>query len=108
MESTYEVDAVLFERDHGEWVAQCLQYDIGAQASNITDLLYELQRAVVGHIVIALENGLAPLESLPAAPREYWDMWEKAKTTVASDDGPPAFRIPISAPRVVPRLKLAA
>lgn len=74
MKSTYEMDAVLFERSPGEWVAQCLQYDIGAQARDITDLVYELQRALAGHIVIAQENGLEPFTCLGPAPGEYWEL----------------------------------
>lgn len=76
-----EIHAVLFERSPGEWVGQCLQFDIGAQAGDITDLVYELQRAIVGHIVIAIENGVEPFESLSPAPQMYWDMWEQASET---------------------------
>lgn len=75
----YEMDAVLFQRDPGEWVAQCLQYDIGAQASNPDDLIYELQRSLAGHVVIAQENGLEAFTCLPPAPEEYWRLagpWE--------------------------------
>ena len=78
--TTYTIDAVLLERDPGEWVAQCLQYDIGAQAGNLPDLLYELQRSIVGHMVIAIENGLEPMKCLSPAPQEYWDMWNRTST----------------------------
>ena len=104
--SEYKIEAILFERDHGEWVAQCLQYDIGAQAETLADLAYQLQRSIVGHIVIALENGLEPLECLPPAPDEYWEMWRKATITVLAEDG--TFRMPKGSPRVTPRLKVAA
>ena len=107
METTvYEIDTVLFERGPGEWVAQCLQYDIGAQASNIPDLLYELQRSLVGHIVISYENRLEPLESLPPAPEEYWHKWRQAEATVRTVPAP--FRMPKTAPRIRPRYKIAA
>ena len=106
MNPTYTVNAVLFERDPGEWVAQCLEYDIGAQAGSLPDLLYELQRSIVGHIVIALENKLQPLECLSPAPEEYWDMWSQAKITVQAEELP--FRTPEQGPTIVPRLKIAA
>lgn len=104
--SDYVVDVVLFERDPGEWVAQCLQYDIGAQAGTLPDLLYELQRSLVGHMVIAFENEIEPFVSLPAAPEEYWEKWKTAKATVQVEATP--FRMPMHAPVVLPRLKLAA
>ncbi len=106
MNPTYTIDTVLFERDPGEWVAQCLQYDIGAQAGNLPDLLYELQRSIVGHIVMALENGLEPLECLSPAPDEYWGKWSKARITVQAEEIP--FRTPEQGPFIVPRLKVAA
>ena len=101
-----KVDAVLFERSPGEWVAQFLQYDIGAQAGNLPDLLYELQRSIVGHIVICLENGIKPLESLPEAPVEYWEKWNKATAVIRENNTP--FPTPEDAPRVIPRFKIAA
>ena len=104
--SEYKIDAILFERDHGEWVAQCLQYDIGAQAESLAELAYELQRSLVGHIVIAIENGLEPFECLPAAPNEYWDKWRRATMTVESHNG--NFRMPKGAPNVSPTLRIAA
>lgn len=107
MKATYEVDAVLFEREPGNWVAQCLQYDIGAQAKNVPDLIYELQRSLVGHVAIAIDNGLEPFESLPAAPQEYWDMFKQATVEVQTEEVP--FRVPKAAPSVAPRcMKLAA
>lgn len=108
MKSKYVINAVLFERDPGEWVAQCLQYDIGAQAASLPELLYEIQRALVGHIVIALENGLEPFECLSHAPEEYWGMWEKATITVEAEEVP--FRTSADTPVIipVPRLKIAA
>ena len=104
--TTYTIDVVLLERDPGEWVAQCLQYDIGAQAGNLPDLLYELQRSIVGHTVIAIENGLEPMKCLSPAPQEYWDMWNAANIDVRGEALP--FRTLEERPAIVPRLKIAA
>lgn len=106
MKSNYSIDTVLFERDPGEWVAQCLQYDIGAQAESLPELMYEIQKALVGHMVIALESGLEPFECLSPAPEEYWGMWTKATITVEAETVP--FRVPAGAPNVVRVLKIAA
>lgn len=106
MKVGYALDVVLFERIPGEWVGQCLQYDIGAQASSLPELLYQLQRSFVGHVVVALENDLAPFECLPPAPEEYWGKWRQATITIRAETLP--FRVPKQAGRVRSRLKIAA
>jgi len=100
MKVIQEVRAVLFERSPGEWVAQCLEVDIGAQATNLPDVIYQLQRALVGHIVIALENGMEPFADLQAAPQEYFQMFDRATETFRPKRR--AFSAPMRAP--VPRL----
>ena len=72
-----KIRAVLFQEE-GWWVAQCLDFDIAAQAKTQADLLYELERILIGHIVISSEKGLRPFERLPRAPRRYWAMYEHA------------------------------
>jgi hypothetical protein len=93
---TVQIDAVLFEREPGNWVAQCLQFDIGAEAKTLPELLYELPKALVGHIVIATENGVEPFEILPPAPQEYWEKWNQAKDSIPAKKQP--FRMPKEAP----------
>jgi hypothetical protein len=72
-----KIRAVLFQEE-GWWVAQCLDYDIAAQARTQADLLYELERILIGYLVISSEKGLRPFERLPQAPRRYWVMYEQA------------------------------
>ena len=62
--TNYTIDAVLFEREHGCWVGQYLQYDIGAQAENLEQLSYELQKAIAGHVVICADNNVEPFSGL--------------------------------------------
>lgn len=106
MGSEYKISVVLFEREPGHWVAQCLEYDIGAQADSLPELTYEIQRSLVGHMVIALENDLEPFECLPPAPDEYWGKWDQARLTILLEEVP--FRTPKQGPSVTPRLKVAA
>lgn len=106
MGAEYKMDVVLFEREPGNWVAQCLQYDIGAQAESLPELVYEIQRSLVGHVVIALENDLDPFECLPAAPDEYRGKWEASRITIQTEEM--LFRTPQRGPAVSPRLKVAA
>jgi len=77
-----KIRAILFQEEDW-WVAQCLEYDIAAQARTQTDLLYELERILVGHVLVSAKKGLQPFEKLPKAPRRYWAMYEEAEPLLA-------------------------
>jgi hypothetical protein len=89
----------------GWWVAQCLQYDLAAQAKSLRDLLYELERTLVGHVVVSEEKGLEPFEHLPAAPQMYRDMFAEA-IELKHQEIP--FRVPRGRSVPVPELRIAA
>ena len=74
------------------WVAQCLEFDVAVQAKSLPDLFYEVERTVIGHLVVAEKRGLRALEDLPPAPQRYWDLWDRSKMTVSRDPAP--FRVP--------------
>lgn len=77
------VRVVVFQE--GDWVcAQCLEYDIAAQAKTLEDCLYQLERLVIGHIAISVENGLEPLQGLKAAPRRFWEWFERSKIPLSA------------------------
>lgn len=90
----YSIDVVLIEYDE-MWAAQCLQYDIGAQAKSFKDLVYELNRSLAGHVMICEEMGVEPFSNLNPAPAKYWKMWEGATVKVTIEDGA-RFRVPES------------
>lgn len=67
---------VLVRREEGEggkpwWVAQVLEYDLAAQGETIKDLVYELQRMLMSHIVCCEKEQLVPFLCLPPAPESY-------------------------------------
>ena len=71
------IRVVLFRE--GVWlVAQCLDVDIAAQAKTEKDVLYQLSRLLFGRIVACAERGMDPFETLPPAPKRYWDMYSRA------------------------------
>jgi hypothetical protein len=72
-----KIRAVLFQEE-GWWVAQCLEYDIAAQARDQSDVLYELERILAGRCLLSASKGRLPFEGLPRAPRRYWVMYEQA------------------------------
>lgn len=102
------LNVIVLQRD-GVWVAQCLQYDLTAQAEKLTDLPYELDRVLVGHMVIAAEHGEVPFENLDVAPQEYWELFEHASGRYERTQRPPAYR---SKPQMLPppetELRIAA
>lgn len=85
MERKITLRALMFKS--GEfWMGQCLEYDIAAQAKTVTDLPYQLERAIVGHIVIALDNKMEPFESVPPAPSRFERMFENGMKVSAPTD----------------------
>jgi hypothetical protein len=75
-QKNHSLQAVIFKRG-GWWIGQCLQHDIGAEARTPKQVGYELERAIVAHIAVALENGVEPFNGLAEAPRRYWKMFDE-------------------------------
>ena len=95
---------VLVTKEADWWVAQCLQYDLTAQAKTLADLRYAFERALVAQVVVSIERKVEPFDSLPSAPRKYWDAWERALPVETERIAPPAFRIPKGIPKgLIPR-----
>lgn len=81
MDDEHRLRAVLFQED-GLWVAQCLEVNVAAQAPAFKDILYELQRVLVGRFVYAEKRGIDALAGLPMAPKRYWEMFESASASI--------------------------
>ena len=103
---SFQISAVLFEED-GWWSAQCLEYDVAAQARTLTDLRYELERVLRSHVVVSSELGRSPFEGLAPAPQRFWDMYASSTIRIEADDLP--FRLPDAGPfpTITPRLRVA-
>lgn len=63
--------------DGGAWVAQCLEYDIGAQAKDLAELQRRFDVAVRTELAESLERNGAPFKGIGPAPKFFHDMWEK-------------------------------
>lgn len=94
---------VLIFRDCEWWVAQCLEYDVAAQARTLNDVQYEFQRVFIGRIAAAQELGIDPFEDILPAPEEYRKVVEDADKTLKVElkpikdlkiSIPPAFMLP--------------
>jgi predicted RNase H-like HicB family nuclease len=68
------IKAVIF-KEGDWWVGQCLEHDIAAQAKTPKDLAYEIQRVLMGHIVVSKQEGLVPFANIPKAPDRYWQLF---------------------------------
>lgn len=105
---TNPIDVSVIAFQEGDWwTAQCLEYDLAAQAKTLSDLRYELDRVLVSHAVVSTELGRAPFEGVGPAPAKYWRMFENAKMRIEREELP--FRLPPSTKQMAvnPRLKIA-
>ncbi len=66
------ISAVVFQEGNW-WSAQCLEYDLAAQARTVSDLRYELQRVIATHVAASRELGEAPFVSLKPAPQSVFE-----------------------------------
>ncbi len=89
------IHAVAFQ--HGaHWVAQCLEYDIATQAATPDELIYELERIVSAHFVMAAEENAEPFVAIPKAPRRFWEMYRRARAkvrTLSATELPPSAQL---------------
>ena len=101
------VISVIAYQERRGWTAQCLEYDIAAQAKTFSDLRYEVDRVINSHIVVSEELGQEPFAGIGPAPRKFWEMYEDAKLRVEREELP--FRLPEPSRGIVitPRLKIA-
>ncbi len=74
-----EVDQIrillLKEGDH--WVGQCLELDIGAQASDLTELTKRLTVAIVAEREEGSRRHGKPFAGIAAAPPYFHEVWER-------------------------------
>jgi hypothetical protein len=95
--------AVIFHRD-GWYVAQVLEVDIAVQARTPQDLDYELQRAIVGRLVVGAELGREPFAGLRPAPERFEQLWREAvpaRVTVRFEVQPEVGPVPLLDARTV-------
>ena len=84
-------------------MAECLEYDIAAQARTLNDVQYEFQRVFFGRILAAKELNIKPFKDVPPAPAEYRRIFKDANKTLRVElkpireilaNIPPAFMLP--------------
>ena len=99
--SEIRIRAVAF-RDSGFWCAQCLEYDIAAQADTIPELRKELARVLLAHVLTSAElKRDHPFAGLGQAPQRYFEMYESTLSPKEEEVLP----VLESSPPIAPRLR---
>ncbi len=86
---------VVFFKDRGWWIAQCLERNLGTASQDPRELPGKLRTVLKVQIEADQEAGVEPFSSLPQAPRRFWQMFQGAEPWQLDDDaaGPP-FSVP--------------
>ncbi len=87
---------VLLLNERGVWIAQCLQYDLAAQASPSDSLKGALEAfnwTYWTQFLLDREKGIPPFSQLPKAPDEYWKMFEEGVRVATRFELKPPFSL---------------
>ena len=60
-----------------QWVAQCLEHDICAQAPDLDTLYSRIEAAICVEDEAFRQAGKGGIQALPRAPEHFFRMWEK-------------------------------
>ena len=99
-----KISAVVFEEE-GWWCAQCLEYDVAAQAATLLDLRVELERVLTSHAALAAELKRDPFFGLEKAPQKFWEMYREAKPLPRSEERYRVIAAP-TLPQIEPVLRV--
>lgn len=86
---------VVFFKDRGWWVAQCLERNLAMASQDPRDLPNKLEIVLRVQIEADQEAGIEPFSSLSQAPRRFWQMFQTAEPWHPKEDAAdPAAGIP--------------
>ncbi|MBI4183216.1 MAG: hypothetical protein HY521_04375 [Proteobacteria bacterium] len=77
---------VVAYKEGDTWVAQCLEYDIGAQAPDLDELWVRFSIAFEAEKTESSERHGEPFAGIAPAPTEFKEMWERAGPFRASGE----------------------
>ncbi len=70
------IQVILFE-ESGQWVAQCLEYDIAAQGPNLDTARERFDVTLKAELKESLDRHGKRFGGIPPAPERYQRMWER-------------------------------
>lgn len=71
--------SVLVLREENKWVAQCMEYDISAQADSLAGVKYAFAKAFVSQVAVNLHFKKKPLQDVPKTPSFYKKFFKDAE-----------------------------
>ena len=86
----------LKEDEH--WIAQCLEYDIVAQAKSLPKLHAAFALAFISHIAVREHTGQGLFEGVPKAPKKYYKLFEEGTSLKPESVRFPIQGVPFDAP----------
>ena len=78
MSTTQDSLRVVIYRDGDSWLAQCLEHDICAQATDIETLYSRLDVAILAE----REAGNGDLSGIEKAPEHFFKKWERCTSRI--------------------------
>jgi len=72
------IDALAFQDASGVWIAQCIQYDIVAQAKSLPALPKALEQEIFANLCVNAKLGREGLDGIPPAPQRYQEEFKEA------------------------------
>ena len=82
METTEKLRVVII-KEGDVWNAQCLEYDIGAQAKDLSELQSRFAAVFEAERDASAKEGGEEFAGIDPAPDYYHDLWAKTYATVA-------------------------
>jgi hypothetical protein len=82
MDTASETIRVVVFQDSGIWVAQCLEYDIGAQATDIDTLNARLEAVLRGEFTESVSKNQQAFAGIERAPERFQNMWERRARSI--------------------------
>jgi hypothetical protein len=79
---------VIVFKDDGQWVAQCLEHDIGAQGPDVDTLMTRLEVVLDAECKASLDKGEEPFKGIDPAPARFQQMWERRARSVDMSPAP--------------------
>ena len=83
MTETHAIRVVAFCEGE-KWVAQCVEYDIGAQADDLDKAKLLFSIVLEAEIAESVRRFGVPFKGIPSAPAQFEEMWGRRSSTFAS------------------------
>lgn len=95
----------LVQQDGSVWTAQCVEYDIGAQANSLEALRQRVRATVAVERRLSVERTGQPFGGIDRSPAYVEELWHRANANLSTKDSTPSQP---SVPEVSYEMKLCA